>query len=333
LPDFGKKLPVARAASATDTGPKTADAKQVDAPAPQAATGGVPAQGIQAQPAVQSPASALTIAPDGTEAAVQATAPQPTDAPGAASSGAAPSQRAASQAGTRGFTESLVAAAESSGQPLDGQPDATQAVNLAGSTPPAADATKPSAAPERETRDSKPADGPLAAREAATTKPNEPAARPASGESAAGSDQADRVRFVQRVARAFESATDRGGTVRLRLSPPELGSLRLELTVHDGKMSARIEAETQSARNLLLENLPALRQRLAEHQIQVERFDVDWGGRPSGSLPQQSQDQSGRSHPQAGSNAVSRVDPQDGAAAGQPATARPGYGSRLDVVI
>jgi flagellar hook-length control protein FliK len=90
-----------------------------------------------------------------------------------------------------------------------------------------------------------------------------------------GLTEAERVRFVQRVARAFHSVGDEGGEVRLRLSPPELGSLRLELSVRDGVMSARLEAETAAARNLLLDNLPVLRERLAEQNVKVEQFDVD----------------------------------------------------------
>jgi flagellar hook-length control protein FliK len=106
----------------------------------------------------------------------------------------------------------------------------------------------------------------------------------------ASSDAADRARFVQRVARAFESAADRGGHVRLRLYPPELGSLRLDLTVRGGHLSARLETDTESARNMLLENLPALKERLAGHHIQVERFDIEWRGHDQGGLPQRSGD-------------------------------------------
>lgn len=104
-------------------------------------------------------------------------------------------------------------------------------------------------------------------------------------------DQADavgRVRFVQRVARAFQAAGDRGGTVRLRLSPPELGSLRVEITVSRGVMNARLEAETQTARQLLLDNLPMLRERLAEQDIKVEHFQVDISDRQPGGLPDRS---------------------------------------------
>ncbi len=68
---------------------------------------------------------------------------------------------------------------------------------------------------------------------------------------------------------------DRGGSVRLKLSPPELGSLRLEITVNKGVMKARVEAETKEAKNLLLDNLPALRDRLAQQNIKIQKFDVD----------------------------------------------------------
>lgn len=85
----------------------------------------------------------------------------------------------------------------------------------------------------------------------------------------------DPTRFVSRVARAIETAQDRGGPVNLRLSPPELGSLRLELSVKQGVMNARVETDTAAARQTLLDNLPSLRERLAEQNIRVERFDVD----------------------------------------------------------
>jgi flagellar hook-length control protein FliK len=85
----------------------------------------------------------------------------------------------------------------------------------------------------------------------------------------------DPARFVGRVAKAFHTAQERGGTLQIRLSPPELGAMRLELTVKDGVMTAALETETSSARRVLLENLPALRDRLAEQNIRVERFDVE----------------------------------------------------------
>lgn len=91
----------------------------------------------------------------------------------------------------------------------------------------------------------------------------------------------ERTRLVQRVARAFQHVDREGGSVRIRLSPPELGSLRIELSVHSGVMAARLEADNPLTRSLLLEHLPSLRERLAEQQIRVERFDVDLSQRDS----------------------------------------------------
>ena len=85
----------------------------------------------------------------------------------------------------------------------------------------------------------------------------------------------DRVRLVQRVARAFHSIGEEGGEMQLRLRPPELGSMRLEIAVRDGVMTAHLETETAAARNVLLDNLPQLRDRLAEQNVKVDRFDVN----------------------------------------------------------
>jgi flagellar hook-length control protein FliK len=85
----------------------------------------------------------------------------------------------------------------------------------------------------------------------------------------------DPSRFIGRVAKAFQTAQDRGGTLQLRLSPPELGALRIELNVKDGVLSASLQTENANARRLLLDHLPALRDRLAEQNIRVDRFEVD----------------------------------------------------------
>jgi flagellar hook-length control protein FliK len=85
----------------------------------------------------------------------------------------------------------------------------------------------------------------------------------------------DPARFVSRVARAVQTAHERGTPLQLRLSPPELGTMRLELTVRGGALTASIETDNANARQVLLDNLPALRDRLAEQSVRIERFDVD----------------------------------------------------------
>ncbi|WP_347245852.1 flagellar hook-length control protein FliK [Thermogutta sp.] len=86
--------------------------------------------------------------------------------------------------------------------------------------------------------------------------------------------QHDRVELVQRVFHAVRLARLRDGELRLRLHPPELGALRVELRVEGGALIARLEAESPAARDLLIDNLADLRQRLAEHRVRIERFDV-----------------------------------------------------------
>lgn len=85
----------------------------------------------------------------------------------------------------------------------------------------------------------------------------------------------DASRFLGRVTRAFQAAEQRGGTIQLRLSPPELGAMKIELSVQQGTLTAKLETETAAAKNVLLDNLPALRERLAAQEIRVEKFDVD----------------------------------------------------------
>jgi len=147
---------------------------------------------------------------------------------------------------------------------------------------------------------------------------------------------ADRARFVQRVARAFQAVGKSSGSIRLRLSPPELGSLRLEITVRNGLLTARVEAETPTARNLLLDNLPALRERLAQQDIKVKQFDVALMDRSPGGSPEQMADQT-HSHRYGGSDtAPQRASDADRDA--KPVSAsgsvnRPGEGTQLNVVI
>jgi flagellar hook-length control protein FliK len=146
------------------------------------------------------------------------------------------------------------------------------------------------------------------------------------------SDPAERVRFAQRVARAFETAAERGTPLRLRLHPPELGSLRIEVTVRNGALSARLEAETEAAKSVLIDHLPALRERLAEHNLRIERFEVGWSGQSSGGLPQRPGEQPG-GHAFRGGLASTSVDPRtplEPAAARAPRT---GDQSHIDVLV
>lgn len=97
----------------------------------------------------------------------------------------------------------------------------------------------------------------------------------------------DTARLLTRVARAVTTAQERDGEVHLRLSPPELGSLRLDVKVQDGALVAHLQTETDAARTAILDNLPALRDRLADQGVRIERFDVDLMQRQPGGMADQ----------------------------------------------
>ncbi len=80
--------------------------------------------------------------------------------------------------------------------------------------------------------------------------------------------------FVDRISQAVQTSADNRQQVTLRLTPPELGTLQIEVVSENGTVSARIDAQTAGARKLLHENLPQLREALAQNGTQVERIEV-----------------------------------------------------------
>ena len=85
-------------------------------------------------------------------------------------------------------------------------------------------------------------------------------------------------RVIERVHRALMAAQQRGTPLRLRLSPPELGSLQLELQLQRGRLHVRFQTETETAKQVLLDQWPQLRSRLENQGLRVGTFDVSWNG-------------------------------------------------------
>ncbi|HBE66813.1 MAG TPA: hypothetical protein DDW52_01560, partial [Planctomycetaceae bacterium] len=89
--------------------------------------------------------------------------------------------------------------------------------------------------------------------------------------------QQERVRLIQRVSRSFSRLTPQGGEMNLRLHPPQLGSLAVRVRLDGNTMSAELTAQSEAAREIISENLPILRRRLADQGIEISRFQVDVG--------------------------------------------------------
>ncbi|MCU0719702.1 MAG: flagellar hook-length control protein FliK [Pirellula sp.] len=82
-------------------------------------------------------------------------------------------------------------------------------------------------------------------------------------------------KLVQRVLKGLEQLSTGGGQVKLRLHPPELGTLQMTLKIEANMMSAHLEVENSLAKDALLNNLQSLRDRLSEQGMSIDRFEVE----------------------------------------------------------
>lgn len=106
-------------------------------------------------------------------------------------------------------------------------------------------------------------------RAAATPRPAVP-----HGASAQESEQQDEI-FAAQVGRGLAAVLRQGGgSVLLRLQPEALGALKVRLDLHEGVVTARFEASSDQARQLLDEGLPELKAALEARGLAVERLEV-----------------------------------------------------------
>ncbi|QDV55034.1 flagellar hook-length control protein FliK [Rosistilla oblonga] len=87
-------------------------------------------------------------------------------------------------------------------------------------------------------------------------------------------DQVDRAKLLQRVSRAFQQLGTDGGSLKIRLHPPRLGSVGIDVNVSGRKINARIVTESEAASHALRENLHDLKNRLAEQGFQIESIEI-----------------------------------------------------------
>lgn len=87
--------------------------------------------------------------------------------------------------------------------------------------------------------------------------------------------QAERVRLVQRVSRSFSRLGPMGGLINIKLHPPQLGTLNVQVRMEGRTMTAKLSTETSAARDVILESLPVLRSRLAEQGFEISSFQVE----------------------------------------------------------
>ena len=81
--------------------------------------------------------------------------------------------------------------------------------------------------------------------------------------------------MMSRVMRSLTAMMNqRGGVMNMRLDPPELGELRIQMVLGRGSVSATFEATNEQTQAMLNKNLSALRTALESQGLTVERLHV-----------------------------------------------------------
>ncbi len=85
----------------------------------------------------------------------------------------------------------------------------------------------------------------------------------------------------------LESTPDQGRIdFHLRLDPPELGTVRVQLTLSEQTLTARLVAQDRATRQLIQNQMDTLRQRLQETGLGLGHIDVSGGGGRGGQRQQ-----------------------------------------------
>ena len=83
---------------------------------------------------------------------------------------------------------------------------------------------------------------------------------------------------VEQAAWAIQVTHSSGQELLLQLSPPDLGVLQVSVSVRDGVLSARLEAQNLATQQILADNLPQLKDSLTQQGVAFDRIDVQLAG-------------------------------------------------------
>ena len=79
---------------------------------------------------------------------------------------------------------------------------------------------------------------------------------------------------LDQVAHGIQVSHQSGERMQLHLRPPELGNVQIDVSMRDGLLSARLEAQSPATHQLLSDNLSQLKDSLAQQGVQVDRLEV-----------------------------------------------------------
>jgi len=102
------------------------------------------------------------------------------------------------------------------------------------------------------------------------------------------SDPALAPRMIDQIVRAAKvNITEKGGEMTLRLDPPHLGTVQMNVILNHGVVTATLQATTESARAILQSGLADLKTALAGSGLNIDSLNVSVGGNASQSWQSQ----------------------------------------------
>lgn len=88
-------------------------------------------------------------------------------------------------------------------------------------------------------------------------------------------DESQVERWANRIGESIVQAANGGQVLRMRLHPPELGLLQIEVTRAQGLVTARLDMENAQAHRAILENLPQLHEMLSRSHTPIDRIELN----------------------------------------------------------
>ena len=88
---------------------------------------------------------------------------------------------------------------------------------------------------------------------------------------------------IEQTAYAIQITHSSGQEMQFLLNPPDLGALQVSVAVHDGVLSARLDAQNPTTQQLLTDNLSQLKNSLTEQGVNFDRIEVHLAGSNTGS--------------------------------------------------
>lgn len=93
--------------------------------------------------------------------------------------------------------------------------------------------------------------------------------------SSAGPQKTKSESVLHQAGTSIVQAIEGGKAIRMRMNPPELGLLNIEIAAIDGSLTARLDVESAQTHRVLVDNLSHLHEMLHRNNTQIERIELN----------------------------------------------------------